>query len=73
MGLKRSSHAVYDAAYHLVWCPKYRKNIFAGEEVRKRAGELIREICEEYGFEIEELEVGEDHVYILYRFRQSIR
>lgn len=68
MTLKRASHAVYDTVYHLVWCPKYRKNIFAGEEVRKRAGELIREICEEYGFEIEELEVGEDHVHILISF-----
>ena len=68
MGLKRASHAVYDTAYHLVWCPKYRKDIFEGEEVRERAGQLIREICEEYGFEIEEMEVGEDHVHILISF-----
>jgi putative transposase len=68
MGLKRASHAVYDTAYHLVWCPKYRKNIFAEEDVRKRAGQLIREICEEYGFEIEEMEVGEDHAHILISF-----
>jgi putative transposase len=68
MGLKRASHAVYDTAYHLVWCPKYRKDIFVGEEVRERAGQLIREICEEYGFEIEEMEVGEDHVHILISF-----
>ncbi len=68
MGLKRASHAVYDTAYHLVWCPKYRKDIFAGEEVRKRAGQLIREICEEYGFEIEEIEIAEDHVHILISF-----
>jgi len=68
MGLKRASHAVYDTAYHLVWCPKYRKDVFEGEEVRERAGQLIREICEEYGFEIEEMEVGEDHVHILISF-----
>jgi putative transposase len=29
---------------------------------------LIREISEEYGFEIEEVEVAEDHVYILISF-----
>ena len=68
MGLKRSSHAVYDAVYHLVWCPKYRKNVFVQEEIRERAGQLIREICEEYGFEIEEMEVAEDHVHILISF-----
>src|SRR5512144_345428 len=68
MGLKRSSHAVYDAVYHLVWCTKYRKNVFVQEEIRERAGQLIREICEEYGFEIEEMEVAEDHVHILISF-----
>ena len=74
MGLKRASHAVYDTVYHLVWCPKYRRNILAGEEVRGRAEQLIREICEEYGFEIEEMEVAEDHVHILISFppRHSI-
>jgi putative transposase len=68
MGLKRSSHAVYDTVYHLVWCPKYRKNIFGQEEIRERAGQVIREISEEYGFEIEEMEVAEDHVHILISF-----
>ena len=68
MGLKRASHAVYDTVYHVVWCPKYRKKIFVGEEVRERAEQLVREICEEYGFEIEEMEVAEDHVHILISF-----
>ena len=68
MGLKRASHAVYDTAYHLVWCPKYRTKIFVGEEVRERAEQLIREICEDYGFEIDEMEVAEDHVHILISF-----
>ena len=56
-----ASHAVYDTVYHLVSCPKYRKKIFAGKEVRERAEQLIREICEVYGFEMEEMEVAEDH------------
>lgn len=68
MGLKRSSHAVYDTVYHLVWCPKYRKTIFGQDDIRERAGQLIREISDEYGFEIEEMEVGEDHVHILLSF-----
>jgi putative transposase len=68
MGLKRSSHAIYDAVYHLVWCPKYRKNIFGQEEIRDRAGQFIKEISEEYGFEIEEMEVAKDYVHILILF-----
>jgi len=68
MGLKRASHAVYNTAYHLVWCPKYGKTTFSGEQMRERAEQLIREICEEYGFGIEEMEVAEDHVHILVSF-----
>ncbi len=68
MGLKRASHAVYDTAYHLVWCPKFRKKIFEQQEIRERAEQVIREICEEYGFEIEEMEVATDHVHILISF-----
>ena len=68
MGLKRSSHAVYDTTYHLVWCPKRRKTIFKEEEIRQRAEQLFREISEEYEFEIQELEVGDEHVHILLSF-----
>ena len=68
MGLKRASHAVYDTTYHLVWCPKYRKKIFEQEEIRERARQLIREICEDYGMEIGEMEVAADHVHILVSF-----
>jgi len=68
MGLRRSSHAVYDTAYHLVWCPKYRKKIFKDNEIRERAKQLIQEISEEYGMEIVEMEVAIDHVHILISF-----
>lgn len=68
MGLRRSSHAVYDTIYHLVWCPKYRKKIFVDNEIRERAKQLINEISEEYGMEIQEMEVAIDHVHILISF-----
>ena len=68
MTIKRTSPVVYDTSYHLVWCPKYRKKIFEREEVKERAGQLIREISEEYEFEVVELEVAIDHVHILLSF-----
>jgi putative transposase len=68
MVIKRASHAVYDTSYHLVWCPKYRKKIFEREEVKERAAQLIREISEEYGFEVVEMEVAIEHVHILLSF-----
>ena len=68
MAIKRTSHAVYDTSYHLVWWPKYRKKIFKRGDVRERAEQLIHEISEEYGFEIVEIEVAIEHVHILLSF-----
>ena len=68
MGLKRTSHAVYDTKYHLVWCPKYQEKLFAQKYLRERAAELFREIAAEYEYEIEEMEVSKDHVHILLSF-----
>ena len=68
MVLRRTSHAVYDTSYHLVWCPKYRKKTFELPRIRERVEQIIREINEEYGFEIEQIEVSRDHVHILLSF-----
>ena len=65
--LKSTSHAVYEAKYHLVWCPKYRKQILVGE-IRERLKELFFEIAERYDFEIDRCEVAEDHIHILLSF-----
>jgi putative transposase len=67
MTLRSTSHAVYEAAYHLVWCPKYRKRILIGE-VCKRVRELFFEIAGQFDFEIQECEIAEDHVHILISF-----
>jgi len=52
----------------MVWCPKYRKNIFKAQEVRERTEQIIREISEEDGFEIIEMEESTEHVHILFSF-----
>jgi putative transposase len=62
VGLKRTSHSVYDTSYHPAWCPKYRKKIFEREEVRERAKQMVHEICEATDIEILEMEIMEDHV-----------
>ena len=40
MAAKRTSHAVYDTKYHLVWTPKYRKWVLRGD-LRQRVEELF--------------------------------
>ena len=63
MGIRRTKHAVYDLKYHLVWIPKYRKNIL-DKEVSKYLKEVFRKVAEEYEFKIDTMEIMEDHVHI---------
>jgi putative transposase len=63
MGIKSTRHAVYDLKYHLVWVPKYRKHIF-DDEIRESVKEIFQKIAEEYEFEIDTMEVMEDHVHV---------
>ena len=63
MGVRRTKHAIYDLKYHLVWIPKYRKNILE-KEISDYLKEVFRRIAEEYEFGIDTMEVMEDHVHI---------
>ena len=62
MASKRTSHAVYETKYHLVWAPKYRKGMLRGP-LRERVEGLLREIAQDFGFE-----VALDHVHIFLDF-----
>jgi putative transposase len=61
--IKRTTHAVYDLKYHMVWVPKYRKMILRGE-LAKRLKTTFQEISERYEFEIDTMEVMDDHVHL---------
>ena len=63
MTIKRTKHAVYDLKYHFVWIPKYRKQLLKGE-IGKEIKKIVDRIGEEYGWEIEEMAVQEEHVHI---------
>ena len=63
MGIRRTKHAVYDIKYHLVWIPKYRKDVLRGE-VGEYLKEVFQRIAEEYELVIDTMEVMEDHVHI---------
>ena len=67
MAGKRTSHAVYETQYHVVWAPKYRKGVLRGA-LRERVEGLFREIAQDFGFEIDTLEVAADHVHIFLDF-----
>jgi len=67
MAIRRASHAVYDTRYHIVWAPKYCKWISRGD-LRDFVEQCLRDIAINHDFEIEEMEIAEDHVHIFLAF-----
>jgi putative transposase len=67
MVLRRTAHAAYDTAYHLVWSPKYRKRILVGA-LQARVEQMFKEISEQYDITIDEMEVSPDHVHLFCSF-----
>ena len=59
---KRNTGCVYNVKYHVVWCPKYRKEVLVGA-VAERLKVLLYEKAEQLHIEIEAIEVMPDHVH----------
>lgn len=64
---KLTRHAVHDIRYHLVWCPKYRRPVLAGE-VGKKLKRLIPECVAALDGEVLHLAVQSDHVHLFASF-----
>ena len=61
----KSSHNVtYSCKYHIVWCPKYRRNVLVGG-IDERLKEIIRQSADEQRVDLIEMEVMPDHVHLL--------
>jgi putative transposase len=58
-----SNKVVFNLGYHIIWCPKYRRQVLVGQ-VEHRLKELLREKAEQIGVVIETLEVMPDHVHL---------
>lgn len=58
------AHTKWNCKYHVVFAPKYRRQVFYGE--KKRAiGEFLRKLCEWKGVNIIEAERCPDHIHML--------
>src|ERR1035437_5528399 len=65
MPVKKGAHTRWDCRYHLVWCPKYRKDLFADESLRRHCRKLFEDIAAKYECELEAAEIAADHVHLL--------
>jgi putative transposase len=58
-----SSSATYNINYHIIWCPKFRKEILKGR-VKTFVEEQLETIAETKGYKILEMEVMPDHIHL---------
>ena len=58
------AHTTWDCKYHLVFAPKFRRQIIY-RELRADVGKILRELCERKGIEIIEAQCCPDHVHML--------
>ncbi len=61
---KSNNNVVFSCKYHVVWCPKYRRDVLVNGAVA-RLKEIIRQVCLETDSEVLEMEVMPDHVHLL--------
>lgn len=61
---KSLAHTTWNCKYHIVFAPKYRRQIFYGEH-RVEVGKILRELCEWKGITIIEAEVCPNHIHML--------
>ena len=64
MKYKSNNNIVYSCRYHVVWCPKYRRKVLISD-VKTRLKGLVKQICQENQFDLLEMEVMPDHIYLL--------
>ena len=59
----QNAGAVYALKYHLVWCPKYRRPVLAGD-IASRLKSLLEEKASELKATIHALEIMPGHVHL---------
>ncbi|KAA9268310.1 IS200/IS605 family transposase [Streptococcus anginosus] len=58
------SHTKWRCKYHIVFAPKYRRQVIY-RQLRKDIGNIIRELCSRKGIKIIEAELCPDHIHML--------
>ncbi|WP_345354899.1 IS200/IS605 family transposase [Actinoallomurus liliacearum] len=69
--IRRGRSIVYSLHAHLVFVPKYRRNVFTGE-ILTRCEQIMRQVCEDFGAEIAEFNGETDHVHLLVHYPPKV-
>lgn len=60
------AHTKWECKYHLVFAPKYRRQIIYGK-IKADVAQILSTLCKRKGIEIIEAECCKDHVHMLVR------
>ena len=58
------AHTKYNCKYHVVFAPKYRRQIMYGK-IKADIGQILRKLCSQKGIEIIEANACPDHIHML--------
>ena len=58
------AHSKWNCKYHIVFAPKYRRQIIYGK-IKSDIGAILRKLCEQKGVEIIEANACKDHIHML--------
>ena len=58
------AHTTWNCKYHIVFAPKYRRQIIYGK-YKVEIGKILRTLCERKGIEIIEAYLCPDHIHML--------
>lgn len=64
MDNKSLAHTTWNCKYHIVFAPKYRRQVIYGK-IKADVGRILRQLCERKGVEIIEATACPDHIHML--------
>jgi len=64
MQYRPTRKSVFSAKYHVIWCPKYRRDVLRGP-IQTRLKQIIGEVVAEFSGVVIEVETMPDHVHLL--------
>jgi len=66
MDMNSLAHTTWECKYHLVFAPKYRRQIIYGK-IKADIAQILSTLCKRKGIEIIEAECCKDHIHMLVR------
>ena len=64
MDIETLAHTKWNCKYHVVFAPKFRRQIVYGK-MKSEIGKILRSLCERKEIEIIEAELCPDHIHML--------